>query len=264
MEIIHDAIEQPSRPLIDTDSRCGLIFNGYLEDRRTIILAQPTEWSRAGIDTAARALDTLRRALTVLGPASDLSTGDRLRRAFATANADLAEQARDQSGHDPDGIIGVGATIVQVDGEIATIGLVPPAQLLLWQDGRPTWCPARESWTGQQPGLTGAPLGWSAEPHATVVATAVNGRDEVVLTTDVVARLLAKGPEADFRSTEALCARIGVLGTTDDTDSMPLIAVSTRLMAPTLTDSLLGVTRQTLTQLEGRVKSAWTALRAPG
>jgi hypothetical protein len=262
VEILHDAVERQGHAESGLDPRAQLLFNGYIDGRRTIALAQPSEWSEPGIELAARGLAMIHRTLATLGRASDLSAGDRIRRAFEAANADLVDHLRSQSGHDLDGRIGVGAAVVQVDGSVATIGLVPPSQVLVWQDGRLTWCPTRESWTGHQPGLIGSPLGWSSEPQSTVVATSVNQRDELVLTTDTLARHLAEVSASELKSSDAVCARITALGLAESVDPAPLMAVATRPIAPTATGSIIGASRQTLVQIEARLKSAWTAARA--
>ena len=261
MEIIHDVDEISPQVEIGPDARSGLVFNGYLGSNRLIALAQPTDWSQSGIELAARVLKTLHRTLASLARASDLSAGDRVRRSFEAANAELLAHAERERGHDIEAQPGVGATVVWVEGSIATIGFIPPAQALLWQDGRLTWCPTRESWTSQQPGLTGSPLGWTTQPQPTVVATSVNQRDELVLTTDVLAKQLAQTPAAELRSSEALCTLIARFGADEVIDTTPLMAVSTRFIAPTMTGNLLGTTRQALVQIEQRVKSAWGALR---
>lgn len=262
MEIRHldDALNE--RVESAPDPRSGLIFNGYIGSTRLIALAQPTDWTGAGIDFGVRALAALRRGVTALEGASDLSAGDRARRAFGVANIDLLEYAQTMFGNDLDNRSGVGAAVVLVEGSVATIGLVPPAQVLLWQDGRLTWCPTRESWTGQQPGLAGAPLGWAREPHVTVVATSVNQRDELVLTTDTLAKQLAQMPPSELRSSAALCDQISRFGLINDNDATPIMAVSTRFIAPSLAGSVFGSTRQTLVGIESRVKSAWTTLRS--
>jgi hypothetical protein len=261
VEIIHDVDEVSPQPLPGPDARSGLIFNGYLGTNRLIALAQPTDWSQSGIEYAARVLETLHRTLVSLARASDLSPGDRIRRSFEAANTDLLTQAKSQSDHHIEARSGVGSTVVLVEGTVATIGMIPPAQALLWQDGRLTWCPTRESWTGQQPGLTGSPLGWTTEPKPTVVATSVNQRDELVLTTDALAKQLAQTPPGALRSSEALCNLVGSLAGDETIDTTPLMAVSTRFIAPTMTGTLLGSTRHALMQIEHRARSAWTALR---
>ena len=261
MEIILNVEEVSPHVVHGPDARSGLIINGYLGPIRLIALAQPTDWSESGIELATRALETAHRTLATLARASDLTTGDRIRRALEAANADLLAHSESRSGHDFEARPGVGATIVLVDGAVATIGMIPPAQVLLWQDGRLTWSPTRESWTGQQPGLTGSPLGWTDLPKPTVVATSVNQRDEVVLTTDVLAKQLSQTPSSELKTTAALCDLVGKLGANELVDTMPLMAVSTRLIAPTMSGTLLGTTRHALVQIEQRVKSAWSALR---
>jgi hypothetical protein len=260
VEIIHDVDEVSPQVATGPDARAGLIFNGYVGTNRLIAIAQPTDWSQAGIELAARVLETLHRTLATLTRASDLSAGDRVRRSFEAANTDLLSHGERQRGQDVEAPPGVGATIVLVEGAVATIGMVPPAQVLLWQDGRLTWCPTRESWAGQLPGLTGSPLGWTNQPQSTVVATSVNQRDELVLTTDALAKQLAQTPASELKSSEALCNIVGTLGA-EATDTTPLMAVATRFIAPTMTGTLFGTTRHALVQIEQRVKSAWSALR---
>jgi hypothetical protein len=139
------------------------------------------------------------------------------------------------------------------------IALVPPVQAMLFQGGTPTWCPRRESWIDEDPGLTGPPLGWCANAQPTIVSTVVDHADEIVLTTTRAAALLASAELPS--SSGATCDQIA--GLSNDIDPIELVALSTRFEPPSVSGSLRSATRHVAGHVDRRARAVWTALRNP-
>jgi hypothetical protein len=242
------------------DPRAALILNSYLDTDRLIGFVQPTLWSEYGMDTARCALDAAYSALLGAQSLADLTVANRLQRAVTAANDAVIDANHSRYGNDIERRVGVGMALCLRSGRTATIALIPPVQALLFQGGGPTWFPRRESWTGDDRGLSGTPLGWSADPAPTLVATVVEHADEIVLTSTHVAATLAHSGDLPT-SAGAVCDRIATMA--DGTDPVELVALSTRFEPTSLTGSLRATTQHVLNLVDHRARAVWTALRAP-
>lgn len=241
------------------DPRSALMLNTYLDSDRLIGFVQPTVWSDHGIETARRALQAAHTALVNARYLADLATPSRLQRAVAAGNEIVLAANRARSGNNPAARVGVGMALCLRSGRTATLALVSPIQAMLFQGGAPVWCPRRESWVGDDPGLSGSPLGWCANAQPAIVITIVDHADEIVLTTARVASILA--PREPLPSSAAICDQIASIQS--DCDPMELVALSTRFEPPSLTGSLRSATRHVLGDVDRRARAVWSALRNP-
>ena len=242
------------------DPRSALILNGYLDADRLIGLAQPTVWSDYGVATAQKALEAAHAALFNARYLADLTTASRLKRAIGAANDVVLAANLARTGNDHEPRVGVGMAICLRAGRAATIALNPPIQMLLFQGSNRTWYPARESWTGDDPGLSGTPLGWTSTAAPTLVTTIVDHSDEVLLTTAHVAASLARATP-DPRSSSFACDQIAAAATNPDIDPIAVVAVSTRFEAPSLAGNIRSVTRHALGTFDRRARAVWNAIR---
>jgi hypothetical protein len=242
------------------DPRAALILNTWLDTDRLIGFVQPTLWSEYGMDTARCALDAAYSALLGAQCLADLTVANRLQRAVMAANDAVIDANHSRYGNDIERRVGVGMALCLRSGRTATMALVPPVQALLFQGSAPTWYPRRESWTGDDRGLRGTPLGWSADPASTLVSTVVEHTDEIVLTSTHVAASLAHSHDLP-PSAGAVCDRIATMA--DGTDPVELVALSTRFEPASLTGSIRATTQHVLTLVDHRARAVWTALRAP-
>ena len=241
------------------DPRSALIVNTYLDTDRLIGLVQPTVWFDRGIETARRALEGAHAALINARYLADLTTANRLQRAVAAANDIVIAANHARSGNDHEMRVGVGMALCIRTGRTATMALVPPSQALLFQGGTPTWCPRRESWVGDDPGLTGSPLGWTSNAQPTLVSTVVDHSDELLLTTSRVASILARS-ESLPRST-AMCDQIATIK--DDVDPVELIALATRFEPPSVSGNIRSASRHMFGHVDRRARAVWAAIRNP-
>jgi hypothetical protein len=242
------------------DPRAALVLNTWLDTDRLIGFVQPTLWSDYGMDTARCALDAAYSALLGAQGLADLTVANRLQRAVMAANDAVIDANHSRYGNDIERRVGVGMALCLRSGRTATMALVPPMQALLFQGSAPTWFPRRESWTGDDRGLSGTPLGWSADPAPTLVSTIVEHADEIVLTSTHVAASLAHSDELPT-SAGALCDRIATMA--DGADPVELVALSTRFEPGSLTGSIRATTQHVLSLVDHRARAVWTALRAP-
>jgi hypothetical protein len=163
------------------------------------------------------------------------------------------------SGNDHEARVGVGMALCIRSARSATIALVPPLKALLFQGGAPTWCPRRESWVGDDPGLTGSPLGWTANAQPTLYSTVVDHADELLLTTARVASILARSES--LPNSAATCDQIATIH--DNVDPVELIALSTRFEPASVTGNLRSASRHVLGHVDRRARAVWTAIRNP-
>ena len=138
------------------DPRNALILNTYIDGQRLIGLAQPTDWTPAGMKTASHALQICQQSLQATRYMVDMSDAQRLARAIGEANDAVRSENRMRAGHDHTQAIGVGVALVVRREKTATIALMPPAELVLFQGASVRWIPELESWSGKQSGLDGA------------------------------------------------------------------------------------------------------------
>lgn len=241
------------------DPRATLMLNTYLDTDRLIGFVQPTIWSDHGIDTARRAVQAAETALCNARYLADLETAHRLQRAIAAANEVVLSANRARCGNSSEARVGVGMALCLRSARKASIALVPPIQVMLFQGSTAIWYPRRESWIGDDPGLAGSPLGWCATAQPTIVSTVVEHRDELLLTTSSVATILA--PLESMSNSGAVCDQIACLS--QDADPMELVALSTRFEARSVTGSLRSTTRHVFGQVDRRARAIWTALRHP-
>jgi hypothetical protein len=244
------------------DPRSALILNGYLDSDRLIGLAQPTVWSDYGLATAQRALEAAHAALFNARYLADLTTANRLKRAVAAANDVVLAANLARTGNDHEPRVGVGMAICLRAGRTATIALNPPIQMLLFQGSNRTWYPDRASWTGDDPGLPGTPLGWTSAAVPTFVTTVVDHADEILLTTAHVAATLARS-SPDPRNPALACDQIAAAATSPDIDPIEIVAVSTRFEAPSFSGNVRSVTRHVLGRFDRRARAVWNAIRTP-
>jgi hypothetical protein len=242
------------------DPRAALVLNTWLDADRLIGFVQPTLWSDYGMDTARCALDAAYSALLGAQCLADLTVANRLERAVMAANDAVIDANQSRCGNEIERRVGVGMALCLRSGRTATMALVPPVQALLFQGSAPTWFPRRESWTGDDRGLSGTPLGWSADPSPTLVSTVVEHADEIVLTSTHVAASLAQSDDLPA-SAGALCDRIATIA--GGTDPVEVVALSTRFEPASLTGSIRATTHHVLTAVDHRARAVWTALRAP-
>jgi hypothetical protein len=243
-----------------TDPRAALILNTWLDTDRLIGFVQPTLWSEYGMDTARCALDAAYSALLGAQCLADLTVANRLQRAVMAANDAVIDANHSQYGNDIERRVGVGMALCLRSGRTATMALVPPVQVLLFQGSAPTWFPRRESWTGDDRGLNGTPLGWSTDPGPTLVSTVIEHADEIVLTSTHVAVSLAHSDDLPT-SAGSVCDRIATMA--DGGDPAELVALATRFEPASLTGSLRATTQHVLNLVDHRARAVWTALRTP-
>ena len=242
------------------DPRSTLLLNSYLDADRLIGFVQPTVWSDRGLDTARAALEAAHAALTQARYLADLSTPHRLQRAISAANDCVIAANRSRSGHEHEARIGVGIALCLRTGRSATIALIPPVQLLLFQGGSPTWYPRLESWTASDAGLSGSPLGWAPNAQSTFVTTIVEHGDEVLLTTGPVGAALARR-NAPLKSAPDACDQIALIS--EGVDPMEIVALSTRFEPASLGGSIRTATNQVIGHVDRRARAVWSALRTP-
>ena len=248
----------PESPAFDTRSR--LIFNSYLGNDRLIAFAQPSDWSDRSVSIAANALDALRTTLLRTEYIADLSGGQRISRAIDAANESVLSSNRAAAGNDLQRHCGVGMAILMRSGKSATISLIAPVQVILFQGTQSTWLPTRESWTSDAPGLEGQPLGWTETVHPSFFAAQINHDDDILVTTSTIGAALARLDTPPKTARDA-CAEIGRMGSQSEIDPYELIALSTRFEPPSLAGNVRAVTNQVLGRVDRRARGVWSALR---
>lgn len=242
------------------DIRSRLIFNSYLGHDRLIVLAQPTDWSDRAVGIAANALDTLRATLLRTEYIADLSGGQRISRAIDSANESVLTANRAAAGNDLQRHCGVGMALIMRSGKFATIALIAPIQVILFQGTHSTWLPSRESWTSDAPGLCGQPLGWTDAVQPTFFTSQINHDDDILVTTSAIGAALACLDQTPKTATSA-CAEIGRIGLGNKIDPYELIALSTRFEPPSLAGNVRAVTNQVLGRVDRRARAVWSAVR---
>ena len=256
-------LHHPDNVLIVTtptpDPRSALILNTYIDSDRLIGFVQPTTWSDHGIATARRALEAAHAALVNARYLADLTTCNRLQRAVSAGNEIVIAANLARSGNDHEPRVGVGMALCICSGRSATLALVPPVQALLFQGGAPTWCPRRESWVGDDPGLTGSPLGWTASAQPTLFSTVVDHADELLLTTSRVASILAR---SESMPSSAATLRSNCDHPRQRGPRRAHRSVDT-LRAPSLTGNIRSTSRHVLGRVDRRARAVWTAIRNP-
>jgi hypothetical protein len=243
------------------DPRSTLVLNTWLDADRLIGLAQPTVWSEFGLATAEKALSAAHAALLNARYLADLTTANRLNRAVAAANDVVIAANQSRSGNDHEPRVGVGMALCLRTGRNAVIALNPPVQLLLFQGGRPTWYPRRESWVGSDNGLTGSPLGWVSHAQPSFVTTVIDHADEILLTTSPVASSIARTGNQPKSSADA-CDLIAATANDPDIDPIEIVALATRFEPPSLTANVRSATRHLFGSVDRRARAVWTALLA--
>jgi hypothetical protein len=247
-------------PAPSPDPRSSLVLNTYLDSDRLIGLAQPTVWSELGMETARKALSAAHSALHNARYLADLTTANRLRRALTAANDVVIDANLSRAGNEHDTRVGVGIALCLRSGRNAVIALNPPVQILLFQGGAATWYPRRDSWVGSDNGLTGGPLGWTAQAQPSFVTTIVDHGDEILLTTAQVAAALAT-TEREPTNPGHACDVIAAMANDRDIDPIEVVALSTRFEPPSLTGNVRSVARQAISSVDRRARAVWTALR---
>ncbi len=242
------------------DIRSRLIFNSYLGNDRLIALAQPSDWSDRALGIAANALDALRATLLRTEYIADLSGGQRISRAIDAANETVLASNRAAAGNDLQRHCGVGMAIIMRSGKSATIALIAPVQVILFQGSQSTWLPSRESWISDAAGLGGQPLGWTDTVQPAFFTSQINHDDDILVTTSTIGAALAKLEKSPKTSSEA-CAEIGRMGASNQIDPYELIALSTRFEPASLAGNVRAVTNQVLGRVDRRARAVWSAVR---
>lgn len=220
------ALHSPTAP----DPRAGLVANTWIGQERLVGLAQPTEWNRAGIEAASAALRALTEALARTTYMADLSGAERLTRAFAAANEDVLSTNRSRAGNDRGRHAGVGLAIVLGSPRFLTIGIVPPAQVVLFTGSEQTWLPSQASWTGGNGSIDVRPLGWTDTVKPAFFSVPCGPNDSVLMTTGAVGETLS-GREITALTADDLSAHVAKLGNEGDIDPYEMIILSTGLGA---------------------------------
>jgi hypothetical protein len=242
----------PSVPAQDQRSR--LVVNSWLNEERLIAAALPTDWSARSLQTTGDALDSLVSALAKSEYLADLTGPERITRAIATANRTVLEANRSRCGTETEKYCGVGLAVAIRSGKTVTIAMVPPVQVLLFQDAGPRWLPSRESWVEGADGLDGQPLGWSESIRPTVVSAAARDNDELVITTASVGAALAVGTRS-LSSATAICQQIDALCGTNALDAFEVVAVSTRFAPQGVVRTMRNVTGNLFGSVDRRARS---------
>ncbi len=163
---------------------------------RLLAVAEPVNRTPHGFLTAAAALAAFEEAVIV---AIKVGIEPGLYRAFAAAN-DAVRAANHRTHGSLRAYTGV--TAVAIDGQHATIGYVPPGQVLIFQDGRmygvpdlATWEPGFMPWSdSEEP----EPLGFSPVPRPRFRRTIIGSGDQFMLGESSVGRVLAKPEFGSF------------------------------------------------------------------
>jgi hypothetical protein len=244
----------------EPDPRNALILNTYIDGQRLIGLAQPTEWTAAGMKTASNALQVCLQSLQATRYMVDMSDAQRLVRAIGEANDAVRSENRMRAGHDHTQAIGVGVALVVRREKTASIALMPPAELVLLQGPTVRWIPELESWLGKQNGLDGAPLGWSAVPKPTILKTQTDPSDEIAAVSQALAEGLALRRSMVTNSetlTQALCD----LGEASATGCDDMVAIVTRIEPNSISRSVRSLPGTLLGGTDRRARAVWAALR---
>ncbi len=220
-----------------SDPRAGLVVNTWIGHERLAGLAQPTAWNSAGLDAAAAALLALTDAIARTTYLADLSGAERLARAFASANEDVLATNRSRSGNDRGRHTGVGLAVIQGSPRFLTIGIVPPAQVILFTKSGQTWLPSQASWTGGEGGIEGRPLGWTDATKPAFYSVPCGPDDSVVITTAAIGEALAHR-DISAASADELCALISELSDDGAIDAYEMVVLSTRLGSGSVSRSI--------------------------
>jgi hypothetical protein len=243
------------------DPRNGLILNTYIDGQRVIGLSQPTDWSPEGLRMAARTLQTCLQSLQATRYMVDMSDAQRLSRAVGEANDFVRSHNRMRAGHDHEAAIGVGLALIVRRDRNATLALMPPAAVVLFQGSTVRWIPELVSWSGKQPGIDGAPLGWSAVPRPTIVKTQSDPNDEIGVISSRLAEGLVRdriGVTSSSGLTQALCD----VGNSSGTDCDDMVALVTRFEPGSITRNVRAVTGSLVSGTDRRARAVWAAFRS--
>ncbi len=245
------------------DPRTTLILNTYIDGQRLIGLAQPTDWSPAGFKTAACALQTCQQSLQATRYMVDMSDAQRLMRAIGEANDAVRSENRMRAGHDHNEAIGIGISLIVRREKTATIALMPPSEVILFQGPTVRWIPELETWTGKPGGIDGAPLGWSPVPRPTILKTQSEVNDEIAMISQSLAEgLAARHPQIrdSAELTQALCD----LGDASDSGCDDMVAVVTRMEPGSIGRNVRNLPGSLLGNTDRRARAAWAAFRSAG
>ena len=243
------------------DLRSGIIINSYVADQRVVGLAQPSTWDAEGLRTAAAAMAACISSLQSSRYMVDMSDVSRLTRAFGEANDAVRNRNRMRNGHEHSGAIGVGLVLALRGERDATIGLVPPAAVAIFQRGQVRWVPDLDSWQSRATGLPGAPLGWTGVPRPTYVKSHIEPGDEIAIVSQPVAEGLISLHLNPGKSSE-LCTAICDLGERSATGCDDLVAVVTQIDPASMSRSVRVATGNLIGGTENRAKAVWAALRS--
>jgi hypothetical protein len=171
-----------AEPVLDVRDQSG---------RRLLASAEPIDGTAADAAAARVALAALRRGFLFAGA---VSLCDALQCAFAEANRDVYDHAA-WSASSGCRRARAGATAVAIDGNQLVIGLAPPGQAIVVQDGALHAFPAFESWRPTFAAGGGAPdsgpLGLARTFLPMTFATVVAPGDAVLIGTSALGRFLA-------------------------------------------------------------------------
>lgn len=244
------------------DPRSRLIVNSWLGADRYIALAQPTDWSDRSIQTAAEALSATSASLARTEYIADLSAPERIVRAISAANDHVRSANRARCGNEIEKHCGVGLAVVVRTGKMLTAALVAPVQVILFQGLGQTWLPSRESWTSDEAGLDGQPLGWTDAIRPTFFRAQAKDSDRVVLTCGTVGGALAASGKR-YPTPAAVCAEITALGAAGEIDPFESIALSTRLAPQSVAETVRATTGELLSSVDRRARTLLANVR-PG
>ncbi|HRA46567.1 MAG TPA: hypothetical protein PK819_00695 [Thermomicrobiales bacterium] len=245
------------------DLRGGLILNTYIAGQRLIGLSQPTDWSPEGMRTAGEALSVAHQSLQATTYMVDMSDAARLNRAIGEANDAVRNRNRMRIGHQHDGVIGVGLVLALRREKTATIAIIPPAAVALFQRGSVRWVPELSSWSGGAVGLDGSPLGWTGAPRPTFLKTQVDMHDQIAVVSNAVAEGLSSQRIA-CTTTDDLCQAIGELADRSADGATDLVAIVTRFETGTVTRNVLAGAGSILGSTDRRARAVWSAIRTGG